>query len=251
LKVVSGVPAMWAGLVVVGLAGCSRDHVPDPGLYRVVIEAPEGEIPFGLEIDTPARDGSVPALFLVEDDRRIAFDGVTLVEKALDARLPGGAGSLTVTARGGTLSGYLHLPDDKGSLAEYAVTGESGVVYRFFRESTTDNADVAGRWSVTVNSGKGNADWVLVLAQSHDQVEGSFQGPGGLMQDVTGQVQGDTVRLSSFDGHVARLFSATVNDDGELEGEAWSNVTGPARWSAVRNPDAMIEAEDLESSTPL
>ena len=87
-----------------------------------------------------------------------------------------------------------------------------------------------------------------MLTQSHDQVSGTFYGPGGLEQPVTGQVQGDDVRLSSFDGQAARLFTATMNDDGDLEGESWSNLTGSARWTARRNPDAVIESTAEEDA---
>jgi len=243
-------PAAWAGLMILMLAGCARDHAPDPGIYRAVIEAPEGEIPFGLEISAPASSEAAPGLFLLEGNRRLEFGGVARVERALDAQLPGGKGSLTITARGAALSGYVRLGNGTGSTDEFALTAESGALYRFFREPMTDNADVAGRWSASIDNGNGRSEWVLVLTQSHDQVEGVFHGPGGLEQSVTGQVRGDDVRLSSFDGEVARLFSASVNEDGALEGEAWSNLTGSARWTASRNPDAVIESQDAEA-TPL
>jgi hypothetical protein len=257
LRAESRLPVLkWAGLMgVITLAACGlAGNEPEPGLYRAVIEAPEGEIPFGLELGAPATggDSQAPALFLLEGDRRIAFDSVARVEKALEARLPGGKATLTFTARGQRLSGYLRLPNNAGATDEFTFTAESGVVYRFFRESSTDNADIAGRWSASFSSGAADSDWVIVLTQSHDQVSGTFYGPGGTEQPVTGQVQGDDVRLSSFDGQTARLFTATVNDDGDLEGEAWSNLTGSARWTARRNPDAEIESTaEEEAPTPL
>lgn len=253
MRVESRLPALkWTGLLgAITLAACGlASNEPEPGIYRAVIEAPEGEIPFGLELGTPAAggDSEAPSLLLLEGDRRIAFDSVARVEKALEARLPGGKATLTFTARGQTLSGYVRLPNDAGSTDEYTFTAESGAVYRFFRESSTDNADVAGRWSASFGNGAGDSDWVIVLTQSHDQVSGTFYGPGGLEQPVTGQVQGDDVRLSSFDGQAARLFTATMNDDGDLEGESWSNLTGSARWTARRNPDAVIESTAEEDA---
>lgn len=239
------------GLALVGtLAACgwSSDEA-EPGIYRAVIEAPEGEIPFGLELGAPTStsDSQVPSLFLLDGDRRIAFDNVARVEKAIEARLPGGKGTLTFTARGASLSGYVRLPNSAASTDEFAFTAESGPAYRFFRESATDNVDIAGRWLASLGSATGKMDWVMVLTQSHDQIEGTFHGPGGVEQAVTGQVQGDDVRLSSFDGHTARLFTATVNDDGDLEGDTWSNLAGSAHWTATRNPDAEIEAAVSEA----
>lgn len=237
-------------LLVATLAACgwSSDEA-EPGIYRAVIEAPEGEIPFGLELGAPttASDSQTPSLFLLDGNKRIAFDGVARVEKTLEARLPGGKGTLNFTARGANLSGYVRLPNRAGSTDEFAFTAESGPAYRFFRESATDNVDIAGRWSASFVSATGKMEWVIVLTQSHDQIEGTFRGPGGMEQAVTGQVQGDDVRLSSFDGHTARLFTATVNDDGDLEGDAWSSLAGSAHWIATRNPDAEIDAAASEA----
>ncbi|MEY4932932.1 MAG: hypothetical protein RLZZ403_1252, partial [Pseudomonadota bacterium] len=165
LRAESRLPVLkWAGLMgVITLAACGlAGNEPEPGLYRAVIEAPEGEIPFGLELGAPATggDSQAPALFLLEGESRIAFDNVARVEKALEARLPGGKATLTFTARGQRLSGYLRLPNNAGATDEFTFTAESGVVYRFFRESSTDNADVAGRWSASFSNGAGNADWV-------------------------------------------------------------------------------------------
>jgi hypothetical protein len=249
-------PALkWAVFVwVVTVAACSLSgNEPEPGIYRAVIEAPEGEIPFGLELGAPASSGrAVPTLFLLEGDQRIAFESVARVEKAVEARLPGGKATLNFTARGATLSGYVRLANGNGSTDELAFTAEAGPAWRFFRESATDNADVAGRWSASISGKGGNASWVIVLTQTHDQVAGTFYGPGGVEESVTGQVQGDDLRLSRFDGHIARLFTATVNDDGDLEGDTWSNITGSAHWMATRNPDAEIgSVADKEVPTPL
>lgn len=257
LRVERRVPASrGTGLILMALlSACSgSSSEPEPGVYRAVIEAPEGEIPFGLELG-PAEtggDSQAPSLFLLDGDKRIAFDRVVRVEMAFEARLPGGKGALDFTARGAKLSGYAHLPNRAGSTDEFLFTAESGAAYRFFREPATDNVDVAGRWSASFSSSSDDADWVIALTQSHDQVTGTFHGPDGVEQAVTGQVQGDDVRLSSFDGHAARLFTATVNEDGVLEGDAWSNLTGSARWIAKRNPDAEIDAAASEDSpTPL
>lgn len=257
MSVVRRSPARkWAGLmVVVTLAACgSTNNEPEPGIYRAIVEAPAGELPFGLELGAAAAGGESqgPALFLLDGDRRVAFENVAHVEKALEARLPGGQATLSFTAHGAKLSGYLRLPNNRGAIEELAFTADSGATYRFFRESATDNADVSGRWSAAINDAGGRTGWVILLTQSHDQVAGTFYGPGGAEQPVTGQVQGDDVRLSSFDGNSALLFTAKVNDKGELVGAAWSNLTGTSRWTARRNPDAEIESvSGEEPSTPL
>lgn len=245
----------WSVVMAVStLAACGlSSSEPEPGIYRAVIEAPEGEIPFGLELGTPAAGSAgAPALFLLDGDQRIAFENVARVEKAFEARLPRGKATLNFTARGTKLSGYLRLANAKGSTDDLAFTAVAGPAWRFFRESATDNADVAGRWSASISGDHGGAGWVIVLTQSHDQIAGTFYGPGGMEYTVTGQVQGDDVRLSSFDGQTARLFTAAVGDDGDLEGDAWSNLTGSARWTATRNPDAEIgSVTSDEMPTPL
>lgn len=232
------------------LAGCGYlDTEPQSGIYRAVIEVPGGELPFGLQLE----DGGGPeqglSAFILDGPERIEAQSVSRVEKQFVLALPGGKNALTFAARGKKLVGAVRLKREEGSEQEFPFRAELGTSYRFFPESMTDNADVAGRWTLTLMQSPKGKRIVADLMQSHDQIAAVIYGPAG-EQKLTGQVQDDEFRLSAFDGSTALLYAATVNDAGDLEGEYWSSLTGASHWTAKRDPDAEIETAGQTESTP-
>lgn len=227
-------------------AGCGYlDTEPQPGIYRAIIKTPVGELPFGLQLEESDGPDSVTG-FILNGADRIQLKGVSRAEKRFVMALPRGENTLTFTARRKKLNGTLRLFND-GSAHDFPFQAELGTGYRFFAESMTDNADVAGRWSVTIAQSSGSKSFVADLMQSHDQVAAVFYEHAG-QQRLTGQVQDDEFRLSSFDGSTALLLTATVNGAGDLEGEFWSSLAGSARWTAKRDPEAELETESTEAA---
>ncbi len=232
-------------------AGCGWiGSEPQPGIYRGVIEVPGGELPFGLELVAGSESAPLGA-YLLDGTARLAIEHVEQREKTLELVLPGAAGTLTFTTRGKHLTGTLKLAVNSGLANEFAFSAERDLGYRFFPEVLTDNADVAGRWSVAImRTANTTVELVAEFVQSHDQVAGTFHGDES-QQAVTGQVRDEELRLSAFDGRTALLITASVNDAGELEGNHWSSTTGTAAWQARRNPDAVIETEPVTTEFEL
>lgn len=233
------------------IAGCDwLGSEAQPGFYRAVIEVPGGELPFGLEL--VAGSGSVPlSAFLLDGTERLAIERVERRDKTLELVLPGAASTLTFTTRGKHLTGTLKLAAASGTAHEFEFSAERDQGFRFFPEVLTDNADVAGRWSVTImRTANATVELVAEFVQSHDQVAGTFHGDES-QQAVTGQVRDEELRLSAFNGRTALLIIANVNDAGELEGNYWSSNTGTAAWQARRNPDAVIETEPVTTEFEL
>jgi len=235
-------PLLHLGAALFVLAGCSWfDAEPEAGFYRATLEVPGGKLPFGLEI-LPDAQGNLQA-FLIEGGTRLPVTKLTRREREIELLLPGSRNTLTFTARGSELSGTLDLVVGSGERQTLAFRAEHDVAYRFFPEASLDNADVAGRWSATLVRNDGSVrELVANFVQAHDQVAGTLY-DGDNQQALTGQIRDEELRLSAFDGRVAILVVATVNDSGELEGDYWSSATGASNWRAWRNPDAVIEAE--------
>lgn len=57
---------------------------------------------------------------------------------------------------------------------------------------------------------------------------------------LSGRVDGNLMRLSTFDGAHAFLFHARMQDDGTIEGDFWSGNWWHETWTAVRDDDAML-----------
>jgi hypothetical protein len=220
-------------LVAVLTTACgSRSRELEPGTYRAVLELPGGELPFGLDV---AKEEEGIVLYLVNGEERVRVTDVTVAEGRLTATMPGDGNTLTAEVRGGKLTGEVSLlraGDERQVLPLRAAAGET---WRFFETPATDNADVAGRWSVTFTSDEGKeSPGVAEFAQSFERVTGTILTPTGDHRFLAGEMRGDELYLSRFDGASAYLYKAKVDADGHLVGEYWSGKTGHQSFRAER-----------------
>jgi thiol-disulfide isomerase/thioredoxin len=234
-------------LVAALTAACgSRSRELEFGTYRAVLELPGGELPFGLDV---AKEESGPVLYLVNGEERVRVTDVTVTEGRLTATMPGYENTLTAEIRGGQLTGEVSLLRAGGERQVLPLRAEAGQAWRFFEQPSTDNADVAGRWSVTFSNEKGQqSPGVAELAQSFERVTGTILTPTGDHRFLAGEVQGDELFLSRFDGASAFLYKARMADDGALVGDFWSGKTGHQTFRAERNPDAVLDASAVATA---
>jgi peroxiredoxin len=234
--------ALLVALAIV--AGCgSRSRELQPGSYRAVLELPGGELPFGLDV---GREEGGFVLTLVNGEERVRVTEVTVTDGRLAATMPGYQNTLSAEVRGKRLQGEVSLLRAGGERQAVPFRAEAGQAWRFFAQPATDNADVAGRWAVqfTSDSGQQSAG-VAEFTQSFEQVSGTILTPTGDHRFLAGEMRGDELYLSRFDGASAYLYRARIGADGRLVGEYWSGRTGHQRFSAERNPDAVLDTSPV------
>jgi thiol-disulfide isomerase/thioredoxin len=227
-------------------AACgSRSRELEPGSYRAVLEVPGGDLPFGLDV---AHEESGIVLYLVNGEERVRVDEATASEGRLTATMPGYENTLSAEIRGGKLTGEVSLLRAGGERQVLPFRAEAGQTWRFFETPSADNADVAGRWSVTFTSDTGQqSPGVAELSQSFERVAGTILTPTGDHRFLAGELRGDDLFLSRFDGASAYLYKAQVDADGQLVGEYWSGKTGHQSFRAERNPDAVLDMSGVET----
>jgi hypothetical protein len=227
-------------VAVVGVAGCeSRSRDLQPGSYRAVLELPGGELPFGLDI---AREESGFVLTLVNGEERVRVTAVAATEGRLTATMPGSGNALSAEIRGKRLHGEVSLLRAGGERQVLPFRAEAGQLWRFFAQPATDNADVAGRWVVQFTNDDGQQSaGVAEFTQSFERVTGTILTATGDHRFLAGEVHGDELYLSRFDGASADLYKAKVDADGRLIGEYWSGKVGHQNFRAERNPDAVLD----------
>ncbi len=225
-----------AVLCVVG--ACSRVTEPVEGRYRAVLELPGGEAPFGLDV---AREDGQTVLYLSNGAERTRVNNVTVKDGELSATFPGYENSLRAKLKRDALEGSVTLIKAGGVEQVIPFRAKLNETWRFYREPLTDNADVAGRWEVTLTSDDGKATKaVAVLDQSHDRVTGTVLTPTGDHRFLEGQVHGDELQLSTFAGGLAYLYKLRIVD-GELRGDYWQGLKSHEKVAAQRNDNADIE----------
>ena len=242
-----------AALYVVALASSgqgatqplAQTEVP-AGRYRVVLQLPGGELPFGLDL---ARVGNRWEGHLLNGKERLKLDEVTVTGPHLVIKMPGYENRLVADAANGRLEGELVLDKLGGRDQHIPVRAELGPTYRFFAKPD-GKARIAGRWAVTFTQDDGKSEVAVgEFSQINDVVTGTFLTETGDHRFLAGQIHGNELYLSTFDGAHAFLYKAALSGDGTLAGDYWSGTAYHERWSAVR--DAKAALRDAYSLTGL
>lgn len=227
------------GLALLFVAACgSKVSEPVSGHYRATLELPGGPAPFGLDV---ARESDGVVLYLINGRERTRVPNVILRDGELAATFPGYENSLRATLHRDRLEGAVTLIKAGGVEQVIPFQATLGEAARFYAESSTDNADVAGRWEVTFTDDDGKtSQGVAVFEQTHDRVTGTVMTPTGDHRFLEGQVHGDDLQLSTFAGGLAYLYKLRI-EDGALVGEYWQGLKGHEKVAARRNASAELE----------
>jgi peroxiredoxin len=234
--------------VALALAACHQADTPAPaaassndvkmGTYRVVLTTPGGELPFGLELK---QEGSHPVGYLINGEERLLLGEVRIAGSHLEIPMPGYENVLKADAVGNELQGEIFLvkPNDKNQHIPLRAT--LGDTYRFFGQPARDNADVSGRWAMKLIDDSGAPEVVVgEFSQSHDVVSGTILTSTGDHRYLAGQVKGDELYLSTFDGAHVFLYKAKIAADGSLDGDWWSGLAFHEKWIGKRDAAAQL-----------
>lgn len=231
---------VWV-LTLLVLAGCGGEPQPGDiplGSWRVEFTVPGGMVPAGLEIS--AGDKGLAATFINGKERvpvpRVEMNGdeVLFTFPAFNTRLAG-------RWNGRDLSGTLTFVRRGGETQDIPFRARPGAAYRFVPAADSADSNVSGRWQVTFTDADGaQTPAIGEFTQKGNQVEGTFLTETGDYRFLAGEVVGEQMLLSTFDGAHLFLFAAELDDAGRLSGDFWSSIHWHETWVAERNPDARL-----------
>ena len=238
-------------LCAVLLGACNRSAPPSaaaagsgsalkPGTYRVVLQIPGGDLPFGLDL---SREDSAWVGYLVNGAERVKLSEVAVDGGHLEIKMPGYENRLTAEeAEGDQLRGALVLDKLGGKDQHIPVVAQFDRHYRFFPQSAGESPSVAGRYAVTFTDDDGRTEAAVgEFTQSNDIVSGTFLTDTGDHRFLAGQVHDGDLYLSTFDGAHAFLYKAKISGpDAALTGDYWSGTSYHERWSAKRDAHAAL-----------
>jgi peroxiredoxin len=154
-------------------------------------------------------------------------------------RFPAFNNTVELEIEGDRLSGSLTLVK-RGYEQHMALSGSPYPGYRFSHDADAE-VDVTGRWAVVFTSDEGEETHAVgEFDQQQGRITGTFLTPTGDYRYLSGEVDGTTVRLSTFDGAHAYVFTATALPDGSLDGDWWSGTSWHEDWIAVKDFGATL-----------
>ena len=239
--------------IVLGMASCTTQKAElKSGIWRGVIAMQGQQLPFNFEVvsyDTGALGSKNTSTGykvylknagekLLLDEVSFSRDTVTMVLHIFDAEL-------RAKVNGGELTGYYIKNFEKNYRLPFRATW--GDDYRFAKANPQANVDFTGKYSVTFSNGQDTRVSVGIFRQNGNYVEGTFLNPSGDYRYLEGNVAGDKMWLSTFDGDHAYIFSGIRKNKTTLTGDYWSGKTRHETWVGVENENAALP--DLESLT--
>ncbi|MFT5141059.1 MAG: thiol-disulfide isomerase/thioredoxin [Rhodothermales bacterium] len=223
------------------LSACSKEDVSKPissfgesKVWRVSISLPDIDLPVSLYI---AHDSS--EAWFANGAERVQVPEIKHEGKTWTLRFPTFNNTMVLEETETGLKGSLTLIK-RGYEQIMPLEAEPDAGFRFTKDAQA-LVDFTGRWEVGFTDDEGKESiGVGEFDQQGATVSGTFLTPLGDYRYLAGEVDGNVMRLSTFDGAHAFVFTATMLTDGTLVGDFWSGTSWHEAWVASRNFEARL-----------
>ena len=198
------------------------------GTYRAVLAVQDGEeLPFTFEVESPT------SLKIFNAEEVIEVDEVNYVNDSVIIKTPVFEGYIKAGFDGDHLKGDF-IKESLNRVVPFEATYNN--TNRFDAENAT--AQATGVWETLFSPGVEGDEYIAkgIFKQEGNKVTGTFRTTTGDYRYLEGVMDGDEMKLSTFDGAHAFLFTAKVSDS-TMEGVFYSGNHWKEPFIAKRNAD--------------
>jgi len=209
------------------------------GIWRGTLDVQGNELPFNFEVvDNKGKQ----QIYLINDKERLLLDTLSISGDSLYLPMHIFDADIKAVISGGTISGMW----TKNYADDYSVPFEAvhDVNYRFEKTENTPSQNFTGSWEITFIHEEDTTEAIFILEQIEEKITGTILTPTGDYRYLEGQVNGDELSVSTFDGGHAFLFKAKTSEDGNLSGDFWSGKRWHETWTAIKNDSAKLPDAD-------
>ncbi|HMH21550.1 MAG TPA: TlpA disulfide reductase family protein [Puia sp.] len=210
------------------------------GTWRALLHRKDGhDIAFNFDVKDSAGKKIV---YIRNADERLLVDDIRMQGDSVLIRLPFFESQFrTVLTKDGHLEGIWlkRLADHYQSVPFTAYYNET---FRF-SPGKAPVANVSGRWAASFRAAGDKEPSLRVgeFEQKGARVTGTFLDPTGDYRYLEGIVDGDSLRLSCFDGGHAYSFTARIEKDNTLSGgQYFAGAVALENWTAVKDAGAKL-----------
>ena len=219
-----------------------------PGSWHGELATQGQLIPFLFEVKT---EGNNPVVYLLNQglngEERLRCNEITAAGDSVTIRLHVFDAALVVRADGPRKLRGTWVKYDTKEPYRVPLTATLGR-QPLFPETAGAVAAFTGTWRTTFTSEKGHAHPAIgVFKQAGAALTGTFLTPTGDYRYLAGRVDGNGLRLSTFDGSHAYLFTgkmAAGAPPATSSGDFYSGKTGHETWTATLDPTAKLPDAD-------
>ncbi len=209
------------------------------GTWNAALHRADGnEITFNLAVEQLK---GKTVFYVVNEPERMLVNDVRQVKDSLFVNMPVFESSfkLKIVSKD-SLSGTW---TKKGSKQDIVMpfTASARIPYRFAALNGDAQQQVQGKWAVNFLKKDAPAtDAVGEFLQEGNKVSGSILTPSGDYRYLSGIVTGDELKISTFDGVHAMVFTAKVTKDSLTAGQIYSSNAPVQKWTARKDENAKI-----------
>ncbi|MFD2786666.1 TlpA family protein disulfide reductase [Hymenobacter rubripertinctus] len=225
------------------------------GTWRGVLSTQGQEIPFLFDVATA---GGSPTVTLRNGEERLKLDEITTAGDSTTIRLGVFDAALVVRADGTDKLQGAWVKYDAGKPYRVPFAAEKGAQPLFPVMADQKALSFDGTWKVTFKDEEGKTyPAVGVFTQTPAGITGTFLTSTGDYRYLSGQVDGNTMKLSTFDGSHGFLFTGNKLSDTNsdtitlINGDFYSGLSGHETWTATLDPTAKLpDANALTGMKP-
>lgn len=211
------------------------------GMWHATLSTPGGELPFGVEISKKENNY---AITIINGDEHLVLDEITFTQDSLIARFPVYESELRLKIiDSGLMSGaFVNLT--RSTHASIPLQIKYGAQSRFTISEKNSPAKILKKYATVFNPGSPDSSLAVgVFNQVGNEVTGTFLTPSGDYRYLHGNVDGDSLYLSTFNGVFVYLFKAKI-EGSRLLGKFYSGTHYNTTWFAAADENAQLPDPD-------
>ena len=222
------------------LVGFGQSNNIPKSTWRATLQRGAYELPFGLEIN-PKANGKYE-VFALNGSERLAMDEAYMEGDSLHIPMLIFDSDLVAKVSGNQLTGSWKKNRNGTWVSVLPFKAQKGDVYWFSKTPAKTIKNVTGKFATYFQrpDRKDSSFAVGILDQKGTKLAGTFLTPTGDYRYLAGDVIGDSLFMSCYDGSHAFLFRAAILPNGNIQGGMWSGISGYQPFVAYRDAKAEL-----------
>ena len=207
-------------------------------LYKGTLVRDDGnEIVFSFELHKRIKQ---PVVYIINGKERIKVDSVRMTADSIIIKMPLFESYFKAAMNKNIWTGVWFKETSKGT-QQIPFTARPTAT-RFPLSNGAAKISITGRWEADFASDSGKAiNAVAEFQQQGNTLKGSFLTTTGDYRYLSGIVTGKQLKLSTFDGSHAFLFTADITGKNKIiNGKFYSGKTFVDQWTAERKSSAVV-----------
>jgi peroxiredoxin len=209
------------------------------GAWRGQLVRQDGKIiPFHFDMKT---EKNKPVLYIINASERLRVDKISQVKDSLIIEMPVFESVFRIKKNSPQqwTGKWIKGGSVKQQVMQFYAQSQSTIPAENIQPAA---ADITGKWALTFTKGDElSRPAVGEWQQKGYTLRGTIMTPTGDYRYLSGLVKGDSLRLSTFDGAHAFLFTAKLDNANRISGGTfYSGATHEEPWTGIKDPNATL-----------